>query len=73
MSGMAIADDVAMMGGGIDDSYKNPDTFQEAWNLHDETDKEQWRIAIRKEFNNMMERKVWRHKQEPTRSLVTEN
>ena len=41
MSGMAFADDeCAVVGGGIDDSYDNPDTFQEAWNHPDAEDKE---------------------------------
>ena len=61
MSGMAFADDeCAMVGGGTDDSYDNPDTFDEAWNHPDASDKENWRTAIKKEFNNMIKRKVWR-------------
>ena len=40
MSGMSFADDeCAMVGGGIDDSYENPDTFDEAWNHPDTKDK----------------------------------
>lgn len=61
MSGMAFADDeCAMVGGGIDDSYDNPDTFEEAWNHPHATDIEHWRTAIKKEFNNMIKRNVWR-------------
>ena len=48
--------------GGTDDLYENPRTFQEAWNRPDAVDREKWREAIRKEFNDMIyKRKVWRH------------
>ena len=60
MGGMAFADDVAMVG-GTDESYDNPDNFQEAWHHPNEENKEQWRLAIRKEFNDMIKRQVWRH------------
>ena len=59
MSGMAFEDDVAIVG-GTDESYDNPDIFQEAWNHLDEEEKEHWRTAIKKEFNDMTKREVWR-------------
>ena len=37
-----------------------PKTFQEAWHYPIEDEKERWRIAIRKEIINMIERRVWR-------------
>ncbi len=56
-----VDDECAMVGGGTDDSYDNPDTFDEAWNHPDAADKEHWRTAIKKEFNNEIKRKLWRH------------
>ena len=52
MSGMAFEKDVAMVG-RTDESYDNPDIFQEAWNHPDVEEKEHWRTAIKKEFNDM--------------------
>ena len=46
--------------GGTDDSKKIPLTFNEAWNHDDIVEREQWREAIRKEFSDMIKRKVWR-------------
>ena len=48
------------MVGGTNESYDNPDIFQEAWNHPDEEEKEHWRTAIKKEFNDMTKREVWR-------------
>ena len=59
MSGMAFEEDVAMVG-GTDESYDNPDIFQEAWNHPDEQEREHWGLAIKKEFNDMIKREVWR-------------
>ena len=59
MSGMAFEEDVAMVE-GTDESYDNPNIFQEAWNHPDEEEKEHWRTAIKKEFNDMTKREVWR-------------
>ena len=59
MTGMAFIDDLAMVG-GTDESYGNPDTFDEAWEHPNITERKNWRDAIRKEFNNMIKRKVWR-------------
>ena len=56
---MAFEEDVAMVG-GTDESYDNPDIFQEVWNHPDEEEKEHWRTAIKKEFNDMTKREVWR-------------
>ena len=50
----------AMIGGGTDGSYDNPDDFNEAWNHPDVAGKKHWRTKIRNEFNNMIKRKVWR-------------
>ena len=49
-----VDDECAMVGGGIDDSYDNPDTFDEAWNHPEAEDKKHWRTAIKNEFNNMI-------------------
>ena len=59
MSGMAFEEDVAMVG-GTNESYDNPDMFQEAWNHPNEEEKGHWRTAIRKEFNDMTKKEVWR-------------
>ena len=59
MSGMAFIDDLAMVG-GTDESYDNPDTFDEAWEHPNISERKYWREAIRKEFNDMIKRQVWR-------------
>ena len=69
MSGMAFADEVAFVG-GTDESYDNPEQFQEAWNHPKTEEREYWREAIRKEFNDMIKRKVWR---ETRTSEIPEN
>lgn len=40
--------------------YVEPKTFQEAWNHPDPKQRAMWREAIRKEFHDMIKRKVWR-------------
>ena len=47
MSGMAFKEDVAMVS-GTDESYDNPDIFQEAWNHPNEKEREHWSSAIKK-------------------------
>ena len=47
--------------GGTDDDHENPDTFREAWDHHIPEEREKWRQAIRKEFSDMIKRKVWRY------------
>lgn len=47
--------------GGTLDGYDNPRSFQEAWNHPDEHERKMWRLAIRKEFNCMIKRRVWKH------------
>ena len=47
-----VMKDVAFVGGGYDD-YKNPVTFDDAWNYRIDEDKEKWRTAICKEFHHM--------------------
>ena len=37
-----------------------PKTFQEAWHSPLETERDNWRAAIRKEIRSMIERGVWR-------------
>ena len=59
MSGMAFEEDVAMVR-GANESYHNPDIFQEAWNHPNEEEREHWRTDIKKEFNDMIKREVWR-------------
>ena len=39
---------------------QNPDIFQEAWNHPNEEKREHWRTAIKKEFNNVTKREIWR-------------
>ena len=46
--------------GGTDTSKDVPLTFREAWDHHDETERMLWREAIRKEFHDMILRRVWR-------------
>ncbi len=40
--------------------YKEPTTFQEAWNHPDKFQQKKWREAIRKEFLDMIKQGVWR-------------
>ena len=56
---MSFVDDLAMIE-GTDDSYKNPETLEEAWEHRNELERELWTEALRKEFNVMTRRKVWR-------------
>jgi len=42
------------------DPYDEPTTFQEAWNHPDPEERKWWRAAIKKEFHDMNDRKVWR-------------
>ena len=39
-----------------------PDTFQEAWDYPIENERDNWRVAIRKEIRSMTEIGVWRKK-----------
>ena len=59
MAGMTFVDDLAMVGGTYK-SYDNPDTCNEAWEHPNTKEREYWRDAVRKEFNDMIQRKVWR-------------
>ena len=43
-------------GGNIE---KEPRTFDEAWNCEDPVYQEKWRMAIKKEYSDMEDRKVW--------------
>ena len=45
--------------GGTDTSKQVTIRFQEAWNHEDEEERNLWREAIRKEFRDMIKRKVW--------------
>jgi hypothetical protein len=38
---------------------EEPTTFEDAWNCEDPTDREKWRNAIKKEFDDMEDKKVW--------------
>ncbi|KAG7338676.1 reverse transcriptase RNA-dependent DNA polymerase [Nitzschia inconspicua] len=40
--------------------FDEPKTFQEAWNHPDPEERKKWREAIKKEFHDMIVRKVWR-------------
>ena len=48
---------VALVGGTMD-GYENPETFREALNHKDPVKRSKWRVAIRKEFGDMIKRKV---------------
>ena len=39
---------------------EEPSTFDEAWNHPDPEQRAKWRKGIRKEFHDMIKRKVWR-------------
>ena len=39
--------------GGTDENYKAPMKFEEAWNDLDKEMRDNWKIAIKKEFENM--------------------
>ena len=41
MGGVAYVDDMAMVG-GTDETYVNPENFQEAWNHPDEKGRQHW-------------------------------
>ena len=49
MAGMTFIDDLAMVG-GTDESYDNPDTFNEAWGHPNIPERKYWREAIREDF-----------------------
>jgi hypothetical protein len=36
-----------------------PRNFEQAWNHNNPEDQEKWRMAIKKEFNDMNEKKIW--------------
>ena len=42
-----------------------PKTFQEAWHYPVESERNNWRVAIRKEIRSMIERGVWRKTEYP--------
>jgi hypothetical protein len=46
--------------GAVDSGYAEPQTFHEAWNHQDSNEKNKWRTAIKKEFHDMLSKKVWR-------------
>ena len=46
---MTLIDDLAMVG-GTDESYDNPDTFDEAWEHPNISERGYWREAIRKDL-----------------------
>ena len=54
---MTYTNDIAMVG-GTNESYENPNGFEEAWHHPDEEDREFRRTTIRKEFKDMIERQV---------------
>ena len=47
--------------GGTDTSKNVPLNFREAWDHADITERNLWRDAIKKEFKDMIDRKVWRN------------
>jgi hypothetical protein len=42
------------------DAFTNPVNFQEAYNHPESFQRNHWRVAIKKEFSKINERKVWR-------------
>ena len=42
------------------DLFENPKTFDEAWNHPDPFQRKKWRMAIKKEFDKMESKKVWK-------------
>ena len=44
--------------GGTDDSYSNPNLFDDAWDHEEAEDRAKWREGIRKELRDMIKRKV---------------
>jgi hypothetical protein len=44
-----------------------PKNFEQAWNHNEANDQEKWRMAIKKEFNDMNTKKVW----EPIRRKIS--
>ena len=45
--------------GAVTSDYDEPSTFEEAWNSDISEDRNGWREAITKEFNDMTKREVW--------------
>ena len=43
----------------VESDYLEPSTFEEAWNHEDPKERESWRGAIKKEFQDMESRNVW--------------
>ena len=44
----------------VTSQYVEPEAFDESWNHPDPKQREFWRSAVRKEFKDMIARKVWR-------------
>jgi hypothetical protein len=47
---------LALFGGNVE---KEPRSFDDAWNCKDSVNREKWRMAINKEFNNIESGEVW--------------
>jgi len=60
LGNLAMEDDFCFVG-GTDDNYDNPESFSEAYHHPDEEEREKWQEAIKKEFSDMITRKVWRY------------
>ena len=45
--------------GAIDSGFNEPSNFNEAWNHKDSNEREKWRLAIMKEFDDMTNKNVW--------------
>ena len=60
LSSNDVAHALMALVGGTDTSKQIPSKFQEAWNHQDHVERDLWRDAIRKEFSDMITRKVWR-------------
>ena len=43
----------------LEGSINEPTIFQEAWDHPDKNEREAWRMAIKKEFSDMIKREVW--------------
>jgi hypothetical protein len=46
--------------GALDCNYSKPQLFQSAWDHPIEDEKKKWRVAIKKEFQDMIKKGVWK-------------
>ena len=66
LGNFAMEDDFCFVG-GTDNNYDNPESFADVYHHPDEEEREKRQTAIKKEFSDMIKRKLWRH---TNRSIV---